>query len=457
MIRIEAPTQIQLGEMFKIPKSMFAHDEVRMLKVELTVESEIDGSKLGFGGNSEPVKMYEEALNTFSVPRRFGFTRYRNLPVIDRRSNGNPVNLQFRGQLRPQQEEPVKKLLHALKTTPWNGAILESPCGSGKTCIALKVAADLGLTTLVVVHKEFLVDQWKERIQQFLGLPASKIGHIQQDMCTFKGKPIAIGMIHSLAEKEYMEDLYPYFGTVIYDEVHRVGAPMFSKSIPKFPAKYRIGVSATPDRKDGLEKVFLWHIGDVIRGTGSWELKPTVYLIDYTGGVSQDWATGFGGRTNLGKLVTLITQDVRRNVWLAGEIKKAGAAGRKILVLSDRIEHLEVLRRMLKSHAPNLSSAMYIGGLSGSERERAADADIMFGTVQYAKEGLDIPGLDTLYLTTPHTDVEQMVGRILRTCSTKKAPIVVDVVDNMSLTRAFGNKRVSFYMDQGFEVRRLKV
>jgi hypothetical protein len=801
VIRIEAPTQIQLGEMFKIPKSMFAHDEVRMLKVELTVESEIDGSKLGFGGNNEPVKMYEEALNTFSVPRRFGFTRYRDLPVIDKRSNGNPVNLQFRGQLRPQQEEPVQKLLHALKTTPWNGAILESPCGchakgtkilmadgtakavediivgdrvmgrdgprnvlalhrgrapmarviptkgepfmvnedhiltavwsgddnprkdgdiwdisvkdwfaasenvrrhlvlfrpevdrfeveqlplpipayhlgmllgdgslrttsittedpeivaaceelalkfglevrrgdsngtrcasyylnsgckhagsnklknalrglglltvksgdkfvptryltasladrlaliaglldtdgsyasggfdwisksprlaadvvflcrsvglaayvrpckkrdqhgnggtyhrvsisghcdiiptrvarkraaprrinkdcrrvgfrierlpeddyfgfevdgdhrylmgdftwthnSGKTCMALKVAADLGLTTLVVVHKEFLVDQWKERIQQFLGLPASKIGHIQQDMCTFKGKPIAIGMIHSLAEKEYVEDLYPYFGTVIYDEVHRVGAPMFSKSIPKFPAKYRIGVSATPDRKDGLEKVFLWHIGDVIRGTGGWELKPTVYLIDYTGGVSQDWATGFGGRTNLGKLVTLITQDVRRNVWLAGEIKKAGLAGRKILVLSDRIEHLEVLRRMLKSHAPSLSSAMYIGGLSGSERERAADADIMFGTAQYAKEGLDIPGLDTLYLTTPHTDVEQMVGRILRTCSTKKAPIVVDVVDNMPLTRAFGNKRVSFYMDQGFEVRRLKV
>ena len=802
MIKIEVPTQVQLGEMYRIPKSMFAPDEVRMRKVELTLESEIDGRAMGFGDGGGPVKLYEEALNTFGVPRRWGFSNYPDVPIVDRRVTGNPVNMQFRGTLRDNQIEPAARLLQAVKNTPWNGAILESPCGchakgtkilmadgssklveeivvgdrvmgidsprnvlalhrgrapmakiiptkgesfivnedhiltavwstddlprkdgdiwdlsvkdwfaasqnvkrhlvlfrpsvdrfdvpapdlpipayhlgvllgdgnmrclgvttvdeeivaacrelagrfnlrvrkddsggtrcptylintgrrgrreenkllsavrklglhaarsgtkfvprqyltasrldrlemiaglldtdgsyhfggfdwisksrqladdmvflcrsvglaaymrpcekrdqnghggtyyrvsisgpcheiptrvarkraavrrinkdcrrvgftverlgeddyfgfevdgdhrylmadftwthnSGKTVLALKVAADLGLPTLVVVHKEFLMDQWKERIQEFLGLPASKIGHIQQDVCSYKNKSIVLGMIHSLAEKDYPEEMYNHFGTVIYDEVHRVGAPMFSQAVPKFPAKYRIGVSATPDRKDGLERVFLWHIGDVIRGTGSWELKPTVYLIEYQSTMSQDWARGFNGQTNLGKLVTLISQDTRRNVWLAGEIRKAGQAGRKVLVLSDRIEHLETLKKMLAKQAPGLTASMYVGGLTGAERDRASGADVLFGTVQYAKEGLDLPELDTLYLVTPHTDVEQMVGRILRKCHTKKAPLVVDVADSMPITRAFANKRVSFYMEQGFEVRRLRV
>jgi hypothetical protein len=732
VIKIEAPTEIQIGEMYRIPKSMFAPDEIRMRKVELTIESTIDGASMGFGSGGGPVKLYEEALNTFGVPRRWGFANYKDLPITDRTVTGNPVNMKFRGTLRDNQIEPAARLLKAVRETPWNGAILESPCGcitgdaelitnragkgfrirlkdlvhrfnggapksgpawdhsiptwvqshdgfgsivrnrvvaavctgrkpvfrvrtqdgwidatadhrfetplgwrrlhelrvgdellrairpkvgdrptqrtaglrrsyrivsglrahpfathgvnqrgewwaqnpqhrlvaeaevngltytkftsmvragsvaglrfldpseyhvhhkdedvrnndlsnlevlspsdhhrshglgdgkrnvlwgtvpsrieaittrgeqetfdltmtaplhnyvangfvvhnSGKTVLALKVAAELGQPTLVVVHKEFLMDQWKERIQEFLGIPASKIGHIQQDVCAYKNKSIVLGMIHSLAEKDYPDEMYSHFGTVIYDEVHRVGAPMFSQAVPKFPAKYRIGVSATPDRKDGLERVFLWHIGDVIRGTGSWELKPTVYLIEYQTTMSQDWARGFNGQTNLGKLVTMISQDTRRNVWLAGEIRKAGTAGRKVLVLSDRIEHLEVLQKMLKSQAPGLTTAMYVGGLKGSERERASGADILLGTVQYAKEGLDLPELDTLYLVTPHTDVEQMVGRILRKCTTKKAPLVVDVADNMPITRAFANKRISFYMEQGFEVRRLRV
>lgn len=457
MIKIEAPTEVQIGEMYRIPKSMFAPDEIRMRKVELTLESEIDGTAMGFGPGSGPVKLYEEALNTFGVPRRWGFANYKDLPIVDRREEGNPVNMKFRGALRENQIEPAARLLKTVRETPWNGAILESPCGSGKTVLALKVAAELGRPTLVVVHKEFLMDQWKERIEEFLGIPASKIGHIQQDVCAYKNKSIVLGMIHSLAEKDYPEEMYSHFGTVIYDEVHRVGAPMFSQAVPKFPAKYRIGVSATPDRKDGLEKVFLWHIGDVIRGTGSWELKPTVYLIEYTSGVSQEWARGFRGNTNLGKLVTLISQDTKRNVWLAGEIRKAGVAGRKVLVLSDRLEHLETLRTMVKGQAPALLTSMYVGGLTGSERDRASGASVLFGTVQYAKEGLDLPELDTLYLATPHTDVEQMVGRILRTCATKKAPLVVDVADSMPITKAFANKRISFYMEQGFEVRRLRV
>ena len=125
MIKIEAPTEVQIGEMYRIPKSMFAPDEIRMRKVELTLESTIDGTSMGFGSGSGPVKLYEEALNTFGVPRRWGFANYKDLPIVDRREEGNPVNMKFRGALRENQIEPAARLLKAVRETPWNGAILE--------------------------------------------------------------------------------------------------------------------------------------------------------------------------------------------------------------------------------------------------------------------------------------------------------------------------------------------
>jgi hypothetical protein len=91
VIKIEAPTEIQIGEMYRIPKSMFAPDEIRMRKVELTIESTIDGASMGFGSGGGPVKLYEEALNTFGVPRRWGFANYKDLPITDRTVTSRPV------------------------------------------------------------------------------------------------------------------------------------------------------------------------------------------------------------------------------------------------------------------------------------------------------------------------------------------------------------------------------
>lgn len=447
----------RLGRMVEIPRLTLTPSEIGLRKADLTLTPDIKGRRYGFGEDVVSVSLWSEDADYLKVPRKYGFTNMgvTKGTLIDDRTDGQPVHLQFCGELRPNQKEPVQDLLGAVRDTPWNGAILEAACGAGKTTMALKAAAELGKATLVIVHTEVLMNQWRERIKQFLGLPDEKIGQIQQGVCSFAHAPISIGMIHSLAEKYYPAAMYRHFSTTIYDEVHRVGTPYFSQAVPKFWAKYRIGLSATPRRADGLEDVFLWHIGDVVRGLQVWEVKPKVYQIQWTSRVHPDSIRAWGKKDiSLGKLMTAISKDARRNIFLAGEIVKAAKAGRKILVLSDRIEHLRVLRSMFQSQTmgSSLTSGYMIGGMDEAGRNRSTGCNVMFGTFQLIREGFDCAELDTLYMVTPHTDVEQSIGRILRQSDHKKEPLVVDVVDSLPITRAFATKRKAFYEFKGFEV-----
>lgn len=447
----------RLGRMAEVPLASLGMGELGLRKTDLTLSPSVGGQKYGFGEAPVFVPMWTEEAGYLKVPRKYGFTNMGLSPanMIDDRTEGVPVSMQFQATLRPAQEEPVQNLLREVRSAPWSGAILESPCGSGKTVMMLRAAAELGKATLVIVHTEVLMDQWRERIRQFLGLPDDKIGQIQQNVCSFADAPITVGMIHSLAEKDYPAAMYRHFGTIIYDEVHRVSAPFFSKAVPKFWAKYRLGASATPRRADGLENVFLWHIGDVVRGVQTWEVKPKVYQIQWTSRIHPDSIKTWGKKeVSLGKLMTVIGKDARRNIFLAGEITRAAKSGRKILVLSDRIDHLKILRQYFQSqtHGTTLTSGFVIGGMDEEARNRSSGCNVLFGTFQYVKEGYDCSSLDTLYLATPHTDVEQAVGRILRQDPDKKEPLVVDVVDSLTVTRAFAAKRRAFYEYKGFDV-----
>jgi superfamily II DNA or RNA helicase len=446
--------------MVELPKEILDPEDLRMRKVELTLEPKLNGSKMGFDDMSGPIRLWDETASTFRVPRRYGLSKclvsIPSIAVVDERTSGDPIKFQFRKSLWDNQKGPVEQTLRAVRETPWNGAILESPCGTGKTVMLLKILSDLGVPALVVVHKEFLMDQWRERIKEYLGIPEDRVGHIQENTCTFHGRQIALGMVQSLAKKEYPADLYKYFGAVVFDEVHRMGAPFFSQAVPKFYAKYRLGASATPSRKDGLDQVFLWHIGEVIPGVSTWSVKPKVYQMHFQLDIPRGQYTKRNGELMLAVLVNWLTRWPSRNEVLVREIVRAASKGRKILVLSDRLEHLRELRKMFRARAPKFSTGNYIGGMTEREREKALECDVLFGTYQFAKEGLDVPDLDTLYLATPHVDVEQAVGRILRECPGKKAPLVVDLVDSLSVTRAFAEKRRAFYQLKGFEVVDIK-
>ena len=176
--------------------------------------------------------------------------------LIDKRPEPvkmNP-NIKFVGSLRKKTRQPeaFHDVMQSLTTT--NGAILSLPCGYGKTTVALALACKLGLKTLVIVHKEFLLDQWVERINEFV--PGSSIGRIQRDTVDVEGKDFVMGMLQSVSQKSYPKEVFQEFGLVIVDEAHHICAQVFSQAFLKFCPKYTMGLSATPERLDGLTPVF---------------------------------------------------------------------------------------------------------------------------------------------------------------------------------------------------------
>jgi superfamily II DNA or RNA helicase len=307
----------------------------------------------------------------------------------------------------------------------------------------------LEIPTLVVVHKEFLMEQWYERIAEYL--PGARIGKVQEDVCDYEGKHIVLGMVQTLANRDFDAIFRSWPGLVLTDEVHRVGAHDWSVVPPKFPAKFRLGLSATPRRKDGAENVFRYHIGEILFQAHQARLKPKVRVIETKFRMPK---TATFNPTLLSKnlLLNFICESVYRNRLIADQMILAVKAERKLIILSERLKHLHDLEEMLRqrwqygesTEVPSIG--YYIGGTKKAERAYAEGCQVLFATSQYVQEGLDIPALDTLFLTTPLSDVEQAVGRIQRPFPGKKDPIVVDFRDpDVSLCRRYGEMRDQLY------------
>ena len=187
------------------------------------------------------------------------------------------------------------------------GGVISVPCGFGKTVLALYSVAALKVKTIVIVHKEFLMDQWKERIEFFL--PDAKVGKIQGDVVKIEDKDIVIGMLQSISMKDYPDEVFNSFGFVIYDECHHLGAEVFSRSLIKVGCKYTLGLSATPKRADGLTKVFEWFLGDTVFSIKQREQEEVkVKLIKYYNEDDEysDIKTNFKGQINMPIMITNI-------------------------------------------------------------------------------------------------------------------------------------------------------
>jgi superfamily II DNA or RNA helicase len=436
------------------------------IKDDLTFTS-LGGKSFGFG-ESQTVCLYEEIGGKLLVPKTYA--EKEKLIGEIQVSDGYPVDLGFDEILQASRPETkrIQDLLISMFLGNFGadyknhrGGLLCAACGFGKTILGLKLAYLLGRTTLVMVHKEFLVRQWLERISQFLDIDPDKIGRVQGAKCRFEGKSIVIGMIHSLAQRQYTPDLYSYFGTILVDEAHRVSAPMFSQALPKFSARNVIGLTATPRRSDGLEKVFKYLIGNVLAQTDEGRTEmPTIYQVSFNSYCPEQKYTlkGKDGRVKkvyLAKLVNLLTENIRRNDYIITEMTKALAKNRRILVFSDRLEHLRILKEGLEVIMPNVTTGYYVGGMKPEEWEKSAECDAIFSTYAMGKEGLDIPAVDTLYMATPKTDVEQAIGRVVRECLGKKSPIVVDIVDANETCEGFAQKRRWQYQKLGYTVKQV--
>lgn len=382
--------------------------------------------------------------------------------VSDCRAQGHRVDFRSKIVLGPNEHRSedqtnfVEKLVQAVQEDP--GAIGQAAPGYGKTICALETVARLGRTTAVIVHKSFLMNQWVERIEQCFDIPRSEIGMIQQDVCDYKDKKIVLVMAQSLlSSREYPDDMFEYFGTVVVDEVHRFAASEFRKVIVKFPAQYRFGVTATPKRNDGLEDVFFKHIGPIAVVGAKRKIQTTVHVMNTPLVVTNVALHGMrrrDGRYDMNKVITFLVECTARNKYIVNLLLQAAEHERKIIVLSARREHLTILEQLLKTEAlrrkQRVTVGYFMGGMSERDLAISATRSIMLATYAMAKEGLDIPELDTLFLVTPQADVEQSIGRIMRECAEKRHPLILDFMDPpIPLCHGLLKKRVDTYRAEG--------
>lgn len=347
--------------------------------------------------------------------------------------------------------------------------IMQAPTGVGKTVMALKIIAKIGVKTLIVVTKEDLMKVWTDSIEKFLGVQRKQIGLVQQDECSMSGKPIGLAMIHSLAiSGRYSAESFADVGLVVWDEVHHVGAESFSRTAMLLPAKLRLGLSATPERKDGKDVLIYANIGPirvksnvvrltpkVLMLTSNWTCPRTYRRNPETGKSSYQRVFHQAGRTM--HVVSKMARDENRNAQLTTVIKAAFDKGRTTVVFSDLLDHLEVLRLGCKDRGiPWGEMGVYVGGLSEAQRNVALGRKVVFASYAMMSEGTNAPWLDTVVLTTPRSDVVQVVGRILREYEGKKDPLVIDIEDQDSpVFNGYAGKRKSWYRRIGAPVQRL--
>lgn len=403
-----------------------------------------------------PIEMWVETDDLIGIPRGYFEERKRATHEIDYQlTDGDkstwPGDLSFDGTLRPAQQTAMDDITEKLVDAGLLGGILKAVPGFGKTVCSAWLIAKLNKPTLIIVHKEFLRDQWIARLEQFL--PGIKIGICQQDRCEFEGNHVVIGMVHSLTKIDrYPEEFKNWPGLVITDEMHRIGAPTWAPVPSYFPARHRFGVSATPKRKDGADNVFYYNIGRVLHASKEQRMTPKIRRV-WTNFNFPKSKTFNPNSISRSILLNILLKSKSRNDMICEQLELALKAGRKVLVLSERLEHLRDLEARAQNFKVPPTIGWYVGGVTPEQRKQAEESQLVLATVQYAAEGMDIPPLDTLFITTPMSDVEQAVGRILRPYDGKKPPVVVDIRDDkVARFRKNGRSRDAYYKSIGANV-----
>ena len=351
------------------------------------------------------------------------------------------------------------------------------------TVLAIHCICELKQKALIVVHKDFLLKQWKERIEEFASREASiasqtsecdrasrtsgdaskvRIGTIKGKVIDVEDKDIVIASLQSLAMKEYPPDLFQSFGTVVYDEVHHLGAEVFCRALAKTCFNYTIGLSATIKRKDGLTKVFVWGIGDVVfsnvKGLKEAKDHVVVKVYDYYDADARysSEPTMYGGKVNMSRMINNVCEFPPRLEYICDILEEIldNEPERRVLIISDRRGHLEQFHKKIHERGISSSVGYYYGGLKETQLKASEGCQIILGTYGFVSEGFDVRGLDTLIMASPKSDCIQTVGRILRDkpCDRKHVPLIIDVVDNFSVFVSQAKKRRVYYKKCKYDI-----
>ena len=439
-------------EGYLIPKIPKNQSIIELVKKELTVEP---FQTCSFLKDQEPVRfqVFQENDEYINVPKYYGMKKLGK-PEINKEIKGTKLKVKFNGELRPKQKEIVDKIVPHIKEN--DGGVLVLPCAAGKTVLSLYLSCLFKVKTLVIVHKTFLFNQWKERAEQFTN---ASIGIIQQNKIDVDGKDIVIGMLQSIAKDKYDSNIFRDFGMVIFDEAHHAPSQYFSKALPIIASKITIGLSATPVRQDKLEKILYWYFGDIMyKAPVEENNKVLVNIVNYD--IEHEKFREYlmyTGDVNRPKTINKLTTIGRRNKFIIDTMEEIlQEANRKILVLSDRLEHLELLKKRLEEREI-ASSDFYIGGMKQKALKIAETAQVIFASYGMASEALDIPDLNTLFMVTSRKEVEQAVGRVIRKIDPNTRPIIYDFTDQLPSFVRQGLHRRKLYKKMGFEMRIIEV
>jgi len=399
--------------------------------------------------------VYFESTERLYVPRSWGEKQFGD-PDADTRSDGDSLreSLSFKGKLRDEQMPIVNTFL----ASDANGLICV-PCGYGKTFMAIWLALKLGKRFMVVVHKEFLLSQWKRELENCV--PGIRLGTVQGPLCQIGPEYDGVlVMIQSLCSdtRAYSADTFKGFGFAVFDECHHLGAEFFSRSLIRIQCKHMLGLSATPDRTDGLSKIFLWFLGPVAYQIKTREADETVRVITYRFEAAAPeftkTPTNFKGEVIRARLLNQIADYKPRTKYLSGRLIEFVKEGRKLLILSDRLGHLNDFETEFKNGGIT-DVGYYVGGMKQAALDLSEKKAVILATYAMAAEAMNIPALNTILLATPKSNIEQSVGRILREKreARKFSPLILDVLDHQH--KGFigqYNRRRKFYKTCGYKV-----
>jgi len=363
-----------------------------------------------------PVRLWNkfeiEGKTYIGLPRQF-------CPVgpDDRRVLGTKVNIA--AQVVPRTAEQASAIeLSISLLKEGESFVLRAPTGSGKTVMAIAIASAIGVSTCVVVPKDDLVDQWIERIIAFTPLKRAEIGRLQQNVMDVMGRPIVIASLRSVS----MLGRYPpwvinSFGLLIFDECHRLGADLIGEAARIFPGKLRLGLSATPTRKDGKDIALVAHIGPIRVQVNHMQLRPKVLRLE------TQWKcprTPDGTRIphkpgRIALILKSMCKNGPRNRMICRCVQMARNKGRRVVIFSAHIDHLELLEDLLPKYGVHPSEiGLYYGSTTKAQLVKAAAAPVILATYSKMSEGTDIPELDTLVMATPMSNIEQAVAHAPR-------------------------------------------
>ena len=488
---------------YAIRKDALSLEEQTKLRKDLTVAPVAAGGglKQRYAKAGDAFSVYQESPTRFYCPRmwaqeHFGVAEADILvPGEDLRSD-----LHFIGKPYDYQEAIVQMFLDKGK----NGLICV-PCGRGKTFMAISIAARIGKKFMVIVDKEFLLQQWSGELKALM--PGIRIGILQGDSAQITsdiqvskapgllelkemarsaglkvggtkdeliarlkdaGHDVApkteiiefdccIAMIQTLIQRDFAETEFRSFGFAIFDECHHLGAAHFSRALLKVQPKSMLGLSATPTRDDGLTKVFEWFLGKPVYWEKTREADPDVIVrripFDCDDEAYRNVPCDNRGEMILARLLTQVCECEPRALMidtLMAELVKDKR--RRILVLSERKSHLE---RIEKGLPKDVTYGYYIGGMKEDIREAGAQtAQVLLGTYAMASEAMNIKTLNTMLMASPRKKIEQSIGRILRVRKDERdvQPLIYDIVDSHDVYESQWRKRKAYYKNCAYRL-----